>query len=47
MADNGSEKKGKFAPKYPVKLDPQKDDPISPEYLAKCDGMLLLPIAMR
>lgn len=28
----------RFAPKVPVQLDPPKDDPISPEELAKCDG---------
>ncbi|KAL9092312.1 MAG: hypothetical protein Q9165_004486 [Trypethelium subeluteriae] len=27
-----------FEPKVPVKLDPPKSDPISLEYLAKCDG---------
>lgn len=27
-----------FAPKNPVQLDPPKDDPISVEDLAKCDG---------
>jgi hypothetical protein len=27
-----------FEPKTPVKLDPPKDDPISVEELAKCDG---------
>ena len=31
---------GKFAPKQAVQLNPPKDDPISVEYLAKCDGML-------
>lgn len=29
---------GAFAPKTEVKLDPPKDDPISVEELAKCDG---------
>lgn len=29
----------RFAPKVPVQLDPPKDDPISLEELAKCDGM--------
>lgn len=29
----------RFAPKVAVQLDPPKDDPISPEELAKCDGM--------
>ena len=28
----------KFEPKKPVQLDPPKDDPISLEYLSKCDG---------
>ncbi|KAJ5144067.1 Cytochrome b5 [Penicillium bovifimosum] len=28
----------RFEPKVPVQLDPPKDDPISPEELAKCDG---------
>lgn len=27
-----------FEPKKPVQLDPPKDDPISVEELAKCDG---------
>jgi hypothetical protein len=30
---------GKFEPKVPVKLDPPKDDPITPEELAKANGM--------
>ena len=30
---------GKFAPKQAVQLNPPKDDPISVEHLAKCDGM--------
>ncbi|EWC48959.1 hypothetical protein DRE_00264 [Drechslerella stenobrocha 248] len=29
---------GKFEPKEAVQLDPPKDDVISKEYLAKCDG---------
>jgi len=29
---------GKFEPKVPVKLDPPKDDPITPEELAKANG---------
>ncbi|RDW92262.1 putative damage response protein DAP1 [Coleophoma crateriformis] len=29
---------GKFEPKVPVVLNPPKNDPISPEYLAKCNG---------
>jgi hypothetical protein len=28
----------RFEPKVPVQLDPPKDDPISVEELAKCDG---------
>ena len=31
----------RFAPKVPVQLDPPKDDPISLEELAKCDGKWL------
>ena len=27
-----------FAPKQPVQLDPPKSDPISLDYLSKCDG---------
>lgn len=33
---------GKFEPKQKVELDPPKDDPISLDYLSKCDGMLLI-----
>jgi hypothetical protein len=33
---------GKFEPKEPVQLDPPKSDPISPEFLAKCNGMFTL-----
>ncbi len=29
----------KFEPKTPVQLAPPKDDPISPEALAKCNGI--------
>lgn len=29
---------GKFEPKHKVDLDPPKDDPISLDYLSKCDG---------
>lgn len=39
QAANG-EKKERFAPKNPVQLNPPKDDPITVEELAKCDGML-------
>jgi len=28
----------KFEPKTPVTLNPPKDDPITPEFLAKCNG---------
>jgi membrane-associated progesterone receptor component len=43
MTGTGSEehKKGSFAPKQPVELAPPKDDPITPEYLEKCDGKSL------
>jgi membrane-associated progesterone receptor component len=42
MADSGSaEKKGRFEPKNPVQLNPPKDDPISLDYLAKCDGAFI------
>lgn len=41
MAENESESK-RFTPKVPVQLDPPKDDPISPEELAKCDGKFYL-----
>ncbi|KAG0645047.1 hypothetical protein D0Z07_9275 [Hyphodiscus hymeniophilus] len=30
---------GKFEPKEPVQLDPPKNDPISQEFLAKCNGV--------
>jgi hypothetical protein len=30
---------GKFEPKTPVNLDPPKDDPITVEELAKCNGI--------
>jgi hypothetical protein len=30
--------KGKFEPKTPVVLNPPKDDPITPEFLSKCNG---------
>lgn len=38
MSESTTEKKGKFEPKNPVELDPPKDDPISVDQLAKCDG---------
>jgi hypothetical protein len=34
-------KKERFAPKEPVTLNPPKDDAITRDYLAKCDGTLL------
>ncbi|KKK14997.1 hypothetical protein P175DRAFT_0535393 [Aspergillus ochraceoroseus IBT 24754] len=37
MTENG-QSSGRFAPKVPVQLDPPKDDPITAEELAKCDG---------
>jgi len=30
---------GKFEPKEPVQLDPPKSDPISKDFLAKCNGV--------
>jgi len=33
-----------FEPKTKVELDPPKDDPISLEYLSKCDGQNLLSL---
>ncbi|OCK90305.1 progesterone binding protein-like protein [Cenococcum geophilum 1.58] len=38
MSSQGEEPK-KFEPKKPVQLDPPKDDPISLEYLSKCNGI--------
>jgi membrane-associated progesterone receptor component len=37
-------KKERFAPKEPVTLNPPKDDLITREHLAKCDGRLLDPV---
>lgn len=37
MTEQEGESK-RFAPKVAVQLDPPKDDPISVEELAKCDG---------
>ncbi|KAJ5281398.1 hypothetical protein N7478_006770 [Penicillium angulare] len=37
MTEEAAQSKG-FTPKVPVELDPPKDDPISQEELAKCDG---------
>ena len=34
----GEQKKGRFEPKVPVKLDAPKGDPISVEDLKKCNG---------
>lgn len=47
MAENENEsghveEPKKFTPKNPPKLDPPKDDPISVEELAKCDGKTTL-----
>ena len=39
-ASSTEPKKERFAPKVPVNLDPPKDDPITLEHLAKCDGRL-------
>lgn len=33
-----------FEPKKPVELAPPKDDPITLEYLAKCDGEFSCPV---
>lgn len=42
MSDSTApQKKERFAPKQPVELAPPKDDIISRDYLAKCDGVLL------
>jgi hypothetical protein len=43
MADSGSAEshKGKFEPKKAVTLNPPKDDPITGDYLSKCNGMNL------
>jgi membrane-associated progesterone receptor component len=41
MADHGSSsesQKGRFEPKKAAVLNPPKDDPITVEDLAKCDG---------
>ncbi|KAF2750176.1 progesterone binding protein-like protein [Sporormia fimetaria CBS 119925] len=35
---SGTETKGRFEPKEPVQLAPPKSDPISLDYLAKCNG---------
>lgn len=45
MAENESERVEEpknFTPKNPPNLDPPKDDPISVEELAKCDGKVTL-----
>lgn len=36
---NHVEEPKRFEPKTPVNLNPPKDDPITLDYLAKCDGM--------
>ena len=33
-----------FEPKTPVSLNPPKDDPISADYLAQCDGVFTLTL---
>jgi len=38
MTNEAAAEAGRFEPKTPVKLDPPKRDPISLDYLAKCDG---------
>lgn len=38
METTSEQPKKSFAPKDPPKLNPPRDDPISPEDLAKCDG---------
>jgi len=38
---------GRFEPKTPVNLNPPKDDPISVDYLAKCDGKWKYPAEER
>lgn len=40
MSNTEEPKKERFAPKEPVILNPPKDDVISREHLAKCDGEL-------
>ena len=47
MADHtggSTEQKGQFAPRQAVQLNPPKDDPITLEYLSKCDGELALNV---
>lgn len=36
-----------FEPKQKVELDPPKDDPISTEYLSKCDGKSMAALSVR
>lgn len=36
---NHVEEPKRFEPKKPVQLDPPKDDPITLDYLVKCDGI--------
>jgi membrane-associated progesterone receptor component len=40
MSGTEQPKKERFAPKEPVTLNPPKEDSISREHLAKCDGEL-------
>lgn len=47
MAENTGEKKGKFEPKNPVKLEAPKDDPITLEHLAKCDGEITIRASIQ
>lgn len=37
---------GRFEPKTPVNLNPPKDEPISVEYLSKCDGTPVCVVAV-
>jgi hypothetical protein len=41
---HGGEQKARFEPKQAVSLDPPKDDPITVEHLAKCDGRFISPV---
>ena len=44
VSAEGEQKKGRFEPKVPVHLNPPKSDPISKEYLAKCNGTFSFPV---
>jgi hypothetical protein len=46
MVEQTGESK-RFEPKVAVQLDPPKDDLISVEELAKCDGMRVYPSQIR